>query len=364
VAGRQRMLSQKIGKTALIAQHAGSAEERRRYAAVLLEEVSEWEQAHYGLRYGDALLRLGGDNSDVVNRLFDRLEPAFQQTRNAARTVAFHAGAATAVRASIELSVATVLRNEPVFLQTMEEVVAVYEREARTRVARLEGNETGLAWALVVVLLLEALLVFRPAVKSIRRTMLDLMRAQADAVDESLHDGLTGVANRRFFDEALARECRRASRNGSPLSLVVIDLDHFKKFNDAEGHLRGDECLTRVAQCLTSQVKRPGDFVARYGGDEFVVILPETTPAGARAVAEAIKRDVEALEIRPSGDGIPLSVSIGLATAEEPTLELVPSHLFSAADTALLRAKSTARGSLATAAPVVSGGASQLQGAG
>ncbi|MFN3657768.1 MAG: GGDEF domain-containing protein [Pseudolabrys sp.] len=132
-------------------------------------------------------------------------------------------------------------------------------------------------------------------------------------------DSLTGIGNRRRFDDALDREWRRCGRSGKPLSLLMIDVDHFKAYNDHCGHLQGDECLRRVALLLVGSVGRPGDLVARYGGEEFVCLLPETGAEGARAVADKCVRVLDEAAIVHPALGLHgrLSISIGVATAEE-----------------------------------------------
>ena len=122
------------------------------------------------------------------------------------------------------------------------------------------------------------------------------LKARTDLLEEMSHiDGLTQVANRRHFDETLKREIRRLKRSGSPLGLVMLDIDYFKPFNDHYGHGKGDDCLIRVAGVLQKVIQRPGDLFARYGGEEFVAILPETDRAGVQLIAEAMRTAVEAL---------------------------------------------------------------------
>src|SRR5262249_11988654 len=111
----------------------------------------------------------------------------------------------------------------------------------------------------------------------------------------STHDELTGGANRRQFDARLAQEWNRAVRDVVPLSLLLLDVDHFKGYNDHYGHQKGDECLRRVAHALSGALRRAGDFVARYGGEEFGVLLSHTGTQGATAVAEGLRQQVEAL---------------------------------------------------------------------
>jgi diguanylate cyclase (GGDEF)-like protein/PAS domain S-box-containing protein len=156
-------------------------------------------------------------------------------------------------------------------------------------------------------------------------------------------DGLTGLANRRTFDQALEADIRRAIRTGSPLSLLLMDIDGFKLFNDTYGHGGGDRCLRRVAQALAGVPNRTGDTVARYGGEEFAVILPETDLADGFAVAERIRRAVEALGIPhiASPVGPVVTISVGVAASCGPALDA--RELLETADAALYRAKRAGR---------------------
>jgi diguanylate cyclase (GGDEF)-like protein len=153
-------------------------------------------------------------------------------------------------------------------------------------------------------------------------------------------DGLTGIANRRQFDATLEAEWRRSARTQAPLSLLMIDVDCFKGYNDRCGHLAGDECLRRVAGALAGQPRRPADLVARYGGEEFVVVLPETPAEGALQVAESMRGAVQALGLAHpcSLAGPQVTVSIGAAT-RIPVTGQSPSSLVTYADKALYRAK-------------------------
>jgi diguanylate cyclase (GGDEF)-like protein len=145
-----------------------------------------------------------------------------------------------------------------------------------------------------------------------------LQYAQRVVLKELLStDAMTGIGNRRRFDDTLDREWRRCSRSGRPLSLLMIDVDHFKAYNDHWGHLRGDDCLRHVARLLVESVGRPGDLVARYGGEEFVCLLPEIGEAGARAVAakfEAVIGNAAIPHPAFAANGR-LTISIGVATA-------------------------------------------------
>ncbi len=160
----------------------------------------------------------------------------------------------------------------------------------------------------------------------------------------SMLDGLTGVANRRRFDEALDVEWRRACRSGLPLSLMLVDVDSFKLFNDTHGHLEGDACLRRVAETLSASLSRAADLAARFGGEEFVSLLPHTSTEEAAGLAERLRARVEALAIpHPSSPVTPVvTVSIGCATAA-PSEDGDPAALLAAADAALYAAKRAGR---------------------
>lgn len=163
-------------------------------------------------------------------------------------------------------------------------------------------------------------------------------------------DGLTGLSNRRHFDEYLELEWRRAMREQQQLSLLMIDVDYFKAYNDTFGHLAGDEALRRVAEAIRGSCSRPSDLPARYGGEEFALVLPNTSPGGARLVAEKLRQSVLGLAIEhmaPSA-GSHLTVSVGLATQVPP----IGSHcrqLISAADKGLYQAKNSGRNQVGVA---------------
>lgn len=159
------------------------------------------------------------------------------------------------------------------------------------------------------------------------------------------HDSLTGVTNRRFFDDALEAECERANRGETPLTLLMIDVDLFKQFNDINGHQAGDLCLQRIAWAIQDRLRRPSDIVARYGGEEFAVILPVTAEAGALERAEDVRKTVEELAIlyRDEGSEKPVTVSVGVACLWPHVQWLKPENIIGKADAALYRAKKEGR---------------------
>jgi diguanylate cyclase (GGDEF)-like protein len=165
--------------------------------------------------------------------------------------------------------------------------------------------------------------------------------AERELAQLAATDALTGVANRRTLDLTLRHEWFRAQRSGMPLSLLMIDADHFKAFNDRHGHQGGDDALRTVAKVIAANVRRPADLVARYGGEEFSVILAETDGAGAQQIAEHIRTAVEQLP-RVEGDESPITVSIGISTWTTRS-DISLEQLLFAADKALYQAKESGR---------------------
>lgn len=157
-------------------------------------------------------------------------------------------------------------------------------------------------------------------------------------------DALTGVANRRSLSAMMDSEWKRSRLAGEPLSILMIDVDHFKYFNDRYGHQGGDECLRRVATTLAGHVRRPSDFVGRYGGEEFAVVLPQTAVAGALVMAETLRGAIESLGIahETSATAASVTISIGIASSAVGSAEPLAS-LIAAADRALYEAKTAGR---------------------
>ncbi len=193
---------------------------------------------------------------------------------------------------------------------------------------------------------------FNPAVVRARVKTHLTLKLQGDLLRQMVFiDGLTGVYNRRFFDERLALEFQRARRSGDTLALMVVDVDFFKRFNDHYGHLAGDEALRTVASTLRAQLKRPGDMVSRYGGEEFACVLPETDLAGALSLAADMEAAVRAAGIAhaDSAVGPHLTISLGVASLV-PDGSRGAADLIGAADQQLYQAKSEGRGRVCGAA--------------
>lgn len=177
------------------------------------------------------------------------------------------------------------------------------------------------------------------------RLKLESQLATANARLEHLAgtDALTGLPNRRAFDRAFEREWAIAARSKSPIAVAIVDVDHFKAFNDTYGHVAGDECLTRLGSILAQTILRPGDFVGRYGGEEFVVVLPDTDAAGAERVCARVKDIVAATNLPHEASPLDrVTVSIGFASMI-PDYRLTRNQILEAADAALYKAKASGR---------------------
>jgi len=193
-------------------------------------------------------------------------------------------------------------------------------------------------------------------VVALSRDMTENQDLQAKLTALAATDGLTGIANRRCFDEHLEREWSRARREGSPLSLLMIDIDHFKAFNDRFGHPEGDRCLRAVACILAGQARRPADLAARYGGEEFAILMPSTDAEGCRQIGERILDSVAELSFEDSAHRFShrVTVSLGGATFQpNSTAKLDQHYLVSAADRALYAAKAAGRNQIVMAGNVI-----------
>lgn len=191
---------------------------------------------------------------------------------------------------------------------------------------------------------------YRPSIVQIRLKNHLELKQQRDMLNRlSSLDGLTGIANRRHFDGFLAQEWSRAVRNDDEIALLLMDVDHFKKFNDHYGHVAGDDCLKNVARVLSESISRSTDLVARYGGEEFVCVLSGTDLEGATRVAEKMRQSILALSI-PHALSEPhrtITLSFGVAVARPGQREMLPSDLLLAADRLLYQAKDAGRNQVA-----------------
>lgn len=200
---------------------------------------------------------------------------------------------------------------------------------------------------------------FNPAIVRVRiRNHLQSVQQRRLLEQLAMLDSLTGIPNRRRFAKVFEQEWRRGMRDGTPISLIVVDVDHFKAYNDTYGHAAGDEVLRLIARTLQEALRRPGDFVARYGGEEFVILLPGITREGARALAEQARADVEAKRIAHAVSDVSphVTISMGGATCDAVAAAGEDMDLFRLADAYLYEAKHGGRNRVAWAPDRWSGG--------
>lgn len=338
IAGRQRMLSQKLSKALLLVQEPARPVD---WEAQLERDLTLWEESHQRV-LGESVDGPLDDSAKEFNRLLELLEPDYQAMMQAASTVLRASRGPEENLPQLRDQGARFLAHEGRYLTLMNEVVSAFERRATKQVDRLRTVDLALSVLILLALVLEAVFVFRPIVAKVARTLRELEEAKLGAEATAQRDGLTGIANRHRFDAEYERDFRRAARQKNSIAVLMIDLDGFKSLNDRAGHHEGDACLVRIAACLAEQMRRPGDLVARYGGDEFVVCLPDTSYEGGQAVARRLQKAVSELGIAIPEDGN-VGASVGVAAQVPNSSDLDPFALVRLADRALYEQKSARR---------------------
>ena len=339
VAGRQRMLSQRI---------AGLVAERELGVSVdddLATAIDRFEQAHHALILGDSAQNLQPAAAPALRDIYFGGERPLDAAvagfvARARRIAALPPDDAEGRR---EAGRRTPEARKPI-LTSLNDVVSVHQSMSDEQLGRLRGLQTASLLVVILTLVLEALLIFRPMVRRIARYTQTLLKISAT-------DPLTGALNRRSFTERAGAELSRARRYGRPTSLLMIDADRFKSVNDRYGHAGGDAVLrafvATVADCL-----RPSDLLGRIGGEEFAVLLAETGVAGAESVAERIRAAVEARDVPMDGQVIRFTVSLGAAALGDGPTAL--ENAMERADAALYRAKELGRNRVVVGAPPAS----------
>jgi len=349
LAGRQRMLYLSISREALLLSRGQELAQRRQVARELGQALREWERVHQALDQGDPAQGLEALDSPPLQEHWSKLHQAHQAIAASARELL--ACDARACQVEEERLVQAILRQGELYLPLMDKLVFLYDEESRQRVRTLRRVETVLDVMTLLGLALVGLLVFRPMVRRIGQNLERLTATAAMFKDLSFIDSLTSLANRRALDLHLEQEWRRQARVGGRLALVLLDVDHFKQYNDALGHCQGDDALRAVSAVLRDAARRPGDLAARFGGEELALVLTGAGLEDARRVAEQVRDQVEALGLpHPDSGAAPvLTVSLGVASLV-PGRVLEPPRLIQAADRALYQAKARGRNQVQVAA--------------
>lgn len=233
----------------------------------------------------------------------------------------------------------------------LDQIVARQVQISEATIQRIRLISIATLVATFIGLALVGVLIFEPLVGRIVSTRRKLEQVNRGLTKLSARDPLTGVANRRAFENRLEEEWRRALRDSAPLTLLMIDLDHFKAYNDRYGHQAGDECLQVITRDIKARLRRPGDFLARYGGEEFVVLLPDTDLDGGYTVAEDLRRRTMALSLEHDASPVAkeVTLSIGVSSSDPGLSDSTRRDLVAEADDALYRAKRGGRNQVRTA---------------
>ncbi len=351
VSGRQRMLSEKIALTGLALIHAADDAERDSLRSELKVASKLMNDSANALFYGGTVTSPPESHvlpelrsEDIRSIYLEKPTLLREQTKN----YLSHADSLVAADSS-ELrpgnTHATALqKTAPALLTSFNRVVAAHAAKSRRDIEQLRYIALGILLVTLTALLLICYLVFRPTVDLVEEEAKELEKANRQLYRLSSIDGLTGVANRRNFDEFLENEWRRGLRDSAPVTVIMADIDFFKAFNDSLGHQAGDECLKAIAAVIAEALKRPGDLVARYGGEEFVAVLPGTELTGGREVAETLRARVEEIGIaHPASEiGPTTTISLGVACVV-PDKSTSPRDLVHQADQSLYLAKAGGR---------------------
>ncbi|MFZ5586203.1 MAG: diguanylate cyclase domain-containing protein [Thermodesulfobacteriota bacterium] len=347
LAGRQRMLYLTISQEAWLAAQGEEVVQRRQACQRLRLALAEWDRVHQGLVRGDAELGLTALASPQARELLGRLEHSRRAILTAAQDLIANNGDCRDGGRRLP----EIMAHGESYLPLMDRLVFIFDQESRARVVNLRRAEMALDGLTVLGLALVGLFIFRPMVRRIQDDLALLEGQAASFQDLSLTDELTGLANRRAMDQHLEREWRRAAREGHSLSLVMLDVDRFKQYNDAHGHLQGDRALQAVAGVVAAAARRPGDLAARFGGEELALVLPGANLAAARGLAEQVRRQVRRLGLPHPASGVQpvLTASLGVASLNPgPVVDV--KRLLGAADRALYLAKQGGRDRVEAAA--------------
>lgn len=346
ISDRQRMLSQKSLLLSLQLVNTDQQLKRQQLNTEILKTADLIEKSHQGLLRGDKVMNLNGSLSPAVRAMYYN-SPLYidkQVQRYVEELRALAADSRPNITLENQHLKYLLTEGQGRLLMSLDLIVTQYQKESETEVARIGYFQASVLGLTMLVLLMEALFIFRPMVSKIHYDRVRIALANRELHKLSKIDGLTGIANRRFFDEFLGREWQHASRGAFCLSLIMIDIDFFKAYNDNYGHQSGDYCLQMVAKALSGTLKRATDVVFRYGGEEFAVLLANTDLEGAARVAESMRTNVEELQIPHNHSSVSkyVTISLGVDTVF-PHRGLEPAALISAADQALYRAKQEGR---------------------
>ncbi len=341
LSGRQRMLSQKLSKEALLLSVSKGNEQREIYLDLLKETANQWTTTHSGLKNRSKGLEFSFENSEEVIHLFSEMEPYVQNIKDTIEKIeSLHSLQLEALSPSSS-QILEIVHASSQYLTLMDRAVSQYSKEAQLRVAQLVRRESFILTSVLLLLTVEALFIFRPMASRIRKSYADFIYAREELRIQATFDSLTDTLNHGAILESMEKELSRARREKKPFCTMMIDLDHFKQVNDTYGHLTGDRVLKELSQRIGASV-RPYDRIGRYGGDEFLVILSGCSRDEAQAVGERIHTTIGDWEAQMGEAPLRATVSIGIVALERIREEDLH-HILQTTDKALYEAKKRGR---------------------
>lgn len=343
IAGRQRMLSQRMTKTLL--QMQVSMQYAQHIDPQLFHELSQSSNMF------DRTLQAFDNGGQVIAADGRELFQSALDDQNGMMLVRKTVSAWLPMKAAIEKLNSN--DKEGYAKEIQPAVMVAIETNSRllelsnsitNHIENLSGQKTSTLRKFQVLAFFLALANFLVMISSLWKRMSSLSNERSELQSKVIQDPLTGLANRRHLDEYLKEEVGRCSRTGQPISVILIDIDYFKAFNDASGHLEGDRCLRVISNLLHDSINRPSDLAARYGGEEFCIVLPDTDLEGAAALAEMIRAELEGLHVphpeNPASSWV--TASLGIASRVPPA-NYSYKDLLKKADEALYAAKGAGR---------------------
>lgn len=341
ISGRQRMFTEKVTIRTIQLISSSAPVERNHIRAEIINWVNIMEETHAQLTSEEK----NSLYSDRIKKLyFEQPENADARIRNFLAALKLLATAPDEELTAGNSHFQAVLNAEKELPDILDTIVSQYQRESELQLARMQEVQKKTLFLILFTLVMEAVLIFRPMIQTAEKEKQQLIGLNVELSRLSSVDGLTGIANRRYFDQFYEHEFERALRQKSQLALIILDIDHFKNYNDAYGHLMGDDCLKKVAKILADTVKRSSDLVARFGGEEFIAVLPDTDASGALAVAETLRYNIEAAKIPHDHSPVTnvVTVSLGISWGI-PAAGMAHDIFISKADQALYEAKHSGR---------------------
>ncbi len=339
IAGRQRMLSQRIAEFAVELSVSGNQAQYQFLGQQMTVAADLMEASQRALSQGSAAWGIPPNKSPAIVAIHQadpyRLDARVSTYVGLARS--YLALAPEQRAASPMLNDLLALAHQPL-LESLDAAVKQYEAESEAAISRMRLILAGVIGIILLALVAEAKFIFRPMLCRLRD-------AQAELLGMALTDPMTGCKNRRYLMEVAAHEFVRMRRQERPLSVMMVDIDHFKRINDTYGHAVGDQAIRTLAGILVGNV-RAGDLVGRIGGEEFAVVLPETTLAPAVTLAEKLRTTVAAQAVAAElkdmgGTGLSMTVSIGVSEIDPADPDFMT--ILKRADQALYNAKQTGR---------------------